>query len=1023
MKIYLKKRKVYPLIAISMFLLFNSLYLTTGIAYHMGGEGVTFDLDEDIPIGYGVIIPLPNMYATLSVMGSNQGEFAVMEWDGSIDSTQTINYAGEDISLLYPWYFDGYVMDSTTNNGYIDPWSIRWLNVSAFNAGNNTLFPFTVNTVFNYHVMQEGGNIIIPLNNSMPMQIDLIVTLSGPKILKFDWLTNNPAAVVINDFNLISPSGKIVAFDWQTASTTVMVATDIFDYFAFVANEVGTYRILVDAFHTQPAYLNMEFLDTSISSLNLNTLTFGGNSDENPSLTDFWDIEWQNNWFEIKGEKGDLFRLDLGLDYSALAPIIDVWLPCENGYVLDQGISVGVYDLYFPTSGNAYVSLNDADYGGWYRYSLFLSEIGIHNYTIGIDKTMFRVSRDERKAIEFSIEQDSFVRFNYTIWGTPPGAPTINALGTNNAFIYEDSKNFECYDVISAIETKTVGSEVFYYYYMPAGRYKAVIENTNTQADGLIQFNSKYVEWESNTIPINSLTYPDVNPSQFVTLEFDPDEYYPSLKQGMGIGFNITSLGQYRLNITVLASDHIAAIPTLVNPSAVVFYNDSDAEYYDYSSAMITQNQSIPVFTNTDDELYIAFPNKWHDMHFNLSQLGNNDAGQDLFPYVWDGGFWDTMSMTNPMSDEFESNETWISDIYGDPDFTTWQKGCDFDIPNLSEEDFYWMRIYCGDGYGGGGEIVPYLDLIQLSNITISGDLNLALVRDSGYNYSDSWMPLQPSEPPTILINQEPGNLLVSDENWLFTGLDPRTIGFEEGHYKLLIIPENWDYSGSIKIQLAIENYWDYNVERSFTITEEPLAYPWQIGNLVNVSDPILYNYSTYPYDFTVTYNDTETSWDDGGFVEAYIAVDCYGTAFSWTQLVVETSNVSDYELYLLQDFPWNDNTGPNNEVELIGASISGNNTIEFGVIRDNFTLLFEIFGDGDDLITFKIGIRQYNTTELYTNEVVATYTPPSNGLGGTNLVLILAIILPAIAGAAIVTVFVLKKKGKILTKTPGKVK
>ncbi len=39
----------------------------------------------------------------------------------------------------------------------------------------------------------------------------------------------------------------------------------------------------------------------------------------------------------------------------------------------------------------------------------------------------------------------------------------------------------------------------------------------------------------------------------------------------------------------------------------------------------------------------------------------------------------------------------------------------------------------------------------------------------------------------------------------------------------------------------------------------------------------------------------------------------------------------------------------------MIGNTISGNNTIEFGVIRDHFTLIFEINGEVNETVALKI--------------------------------------------------------------------
>ena len=578
MNIIINKKKLTPLIAIVLFILLGAFNISSGIAIHMQGDGATFNLDKADPVGYGVYFPEPNMYTTMSISGSNQGEFTIMEWDGwdaNPDNQETVYYPGNDVSYAYPWYFEDLLLDSTTDNDYIDPWSVRWLNVSAYNAENDTLSPYTLNTVFNYYVMAEESELIVPLNHSMPMQVDIMIDNTGPKILKFDWLTDNPAGVTFT-YELISPSGKIVATDYQTAQS-MMGPTNIFNYIAFVANTIGTYRLLVYATYNKPAYLNLEFLQTHVSTLPLEKLTFKGNGDENPTIYEMYDLEWQSNWFKINGKKGDLFRLDLGIDYTSLVPMIDAWLPCENGYILDSTIATGVYDLYFPNSGAAYISFNDASYGQWYRYSLFLSEIEVSDYNIGDNITSIRVSRDQRKAIDFTIEQDSFVRFNYTKWGD--GDAKISCLGTDNVFIFKDAKKLDCYELLYPIETKTVDTMDFYYFYFPVGEYKAIIKNTHMEYDGVLQISSNFVDWANDTIQVNSLTYPEVDGSQYITLEFGPDDYYSSLKEAQWIGINITEPGQYRLNTTIWTTDNSGASAT-GSPSQLYTYNDTGVGSY-----------------------------------------------------------------------------------------------------------------------------------------------------------------------------------------------------------------------------------------------------------------------------------------------------------------------------------------------------------------------------------------------------------------------------------------------------------
>ena len=75
----------------------------------MQGEGATFNPDSDHPTQYGVFIPAPNMYTTLSIDASNQGEYVIMDWLGGEVAKETVDIPGNDISLAYPWYFENYI--------------------------------------------------------------------------------------------------------------------------------------------------------------------------------------------------------------------------------------------------------------------------------------------------------------------------------------------------------------------------------------------------------------------------------------------------------------------------------------------------------------------------------------------------------------------------------------------------------------------------------------------------------------------------------------------------------------------------------------------------------------------------------------------------------------------------------------------------------------------------------------------------------------------------------------------------
>ena len=981
----------------------------------MQGDGATFNLDKADPVGYGVYIPAPNMYTTMSISGSNQGEFVAMDWLGGTLKTETVDDPGNDISYSYPRYLENYIIDSTTINDYINPWNVEWLNVSAYGAENDTLSPYTFNTVFNYYVMAEESELTVPINNSMPMQIDLLLS-SGPKILKLDWLLNIPGNNPLNNMMLLSPSGRWIS-TWPLEAKETGGAI-IFRYIPFVAEESGTYKLLIDADYAAfPGYLNLEFLDFNLKNLAVNKVSFVGDGDDWPSVRDVEEDEWDAEWIKFSGNKGDKYSLDFGYDYklsNPSTPFVIMFSP--GGNALYSAMTPGIYDICFPETGNIYISFTDEDTDGPYLASLYLKEISAVEYNIGDNVTNIRVSREQRKAIDFTIEQDSFVRFNYTEWGE--GDALVSSLGIDYNFIFKDPKWPGIIQPISPIETKSEGTMDFFYYYFPAGEYEAIILNDDSLYDSVLQISSEYVYYANTTIPITSLSYPLIDPTSSLTAQFQPDVFYSSLKQGQVFDINIAETGQYRFNWSIFASDNLAQIPTSANPSVVLTYNDTSGEYFDWTAYSHTPLSIFPAFETDNDFLYIAYPGKWHDMEFNITQLGIGggvNGGTDEVE-VWHGSSWEDLDTDwEDVGDFMIGNGSWVLDNYNDwISFAAWSKGVGstFDIDGIDEDMYYWLRFECDNAYS----TLPYFDLISLSNITMQGDVNFALVGDNGHVYGDFWLPPAPTSETDIIINQEANYDSDSYEEYLFGASDdPWIMGLEAGNYKLLVIPEQWSHPGSLGIRFSIEDYWGYHVDRSFTIPGEPLAHTWQIGNMVNVEDRILYNYSTYPYDFSVTYNDTLVNWDDDLYVndEGYLAVNCYGTPYSWTQLVVGSVNITDYELYILQDLPWINPAGPFQEVMEIDHTIGDNNTIEFGVIRDNFTLLFEIYGDGspNEMITLNIGLRQYNMTVLDSTEIVASYTTPVPGLDPLLLTLLIAI--PAAIGVVVVIVYVVKKRGK----------
>ena len=1012
-----KKIKIFAFVTILSLFLLSILNGAFAVAVSMQGQGTTFKVDKDDPLEYGVIIPDTNMHTAVSIDGFHQGKFVQMEYNSNPIATEAITVSGNDISFIYPWYFDGVgsKIYTPTDNDYIDPWDVRWLNISAYDAENETLSPYNLNTVWNYYAMSEGGALDIFLNSSIPMIIDININSIGPKILKYDWLTDNPIGPTIDKIDLISPSGKLVDFDQRTASHT-QVTTSIFNYLIFAAQETGIYRLLLDAHYGWPTILRLEFLYSNIEALNTGVIKYGGVSDDIPTYQDEFDMEWSSHCYSFRGEKGDKFRLDIGQDYLDGSVNIDIWYPTASGYKLKTGLW-GSNLIYTGVAGDIYVSFSEQNYYDLYRYSLYLTKLPVVQWNLNNTLETIKLSKDELKGVEFTIDENSFVRINSTSY--PDGYPLWFGLDFLGGLIFKDAKKITGYEEITYIETKTVDGMAFYYYYLPKGEYEFIVANTFPEYDGVLQLSLEFIEYNNATIPINPLTYPNHNPSTFTTIDFTPDEYYTSLKEAQWFEINITESGQYRLNTSIWTSDNLGVLPAAANPSAVVVYNTSAGTYHDWTTECLDPSLSFPAFsddgTTDEDYLYIAYPEKWGDIHYNFSQVGD---GGEVYLYTWDGDWNNIITHTDNTrtgGDDFAQNGSQDISVI-DNDFTRWIKGCNFDIPDIDEDLYYWMRVRCWDNFNLQ---LPYIELLKLSNITINGDVNFYLVRDSGYEYCDFWKPAIADQPATVdaegddfVININPANNFASDETWILDGnMNHHMNGIEPGVYKLLIIPAYWSHHGTVKLQFAIENYMPYAIKSSYNITANPTYHPWEI--IDDILDPEKpwqkTNYSLYSYGETIQFNNTLVDINLFGIDGSKLFVECYGNALNWTQLVVCINNVTSYDLYLMQNLTWIENSGPNNEIMPIATNVVDNSTFEFGVLTDDFTLIFvfdEIFPQ--QTVTFKLGLSQYNTARLYAEAPIAEI-----GIGiDPVMVGWIIIIVAIIGGAAVVIVVIIKKRG-----------
>ncbi|MFW9828194.1 MAG: hypothetical protein ACFFEY_11405 [Candidatus Thorarchaeota archaeon] len=1019
MKSNINKKKPFVFITIFLFLLFNILAISNVYGVTIQKNAV-FNLDKEDPLGpegYGVFIPSPNTIGTVYIDGSNQGKFTVTDWlgDGVPIAEEIVNVPGDDISLYYPTDLDNYEIGSFLNTHDIDHWNdVSWLNISAYNAEADILSPYTVSTVFDYYAMEEGTVFTRPFNYEHPMQIDLIIKSTGPKVLKFDWLTDNPDAVSYAH-DLISPSSVHVNYYEQDA--VFMGITSFYNYLIFTANQIGTYRLVVAAFYTNPASLCLEFLDIGISSLSLNAAKLLGNFDDFAALDVSKTANWQSNWLKFTGNKGDVFRLDIYEDFATgFTPTIDIWTPCSNGYLLDSAVSLGSHDIYFPRSGAAYVSFTDVDFEDWYRYSVLLTKADNVIYTLG-DLSSFSISMDSLKTIQFSLSKDSIVRFNYTSLPNPPGVPVMDALGTSNAFIFRDSKEIMCYDINSAFLTRTIDSTLLRWHYMPAGTYKAIIRNSNPLANGIFQISSKVYPLSGETIPVNTLKYPKTFPTEVATVEFQSDDEFSSLKSPIVLEIEIPDLGLFRLNTTMWANDNEGASATST-PSYLYTYNSTGPADY-YSLGYPQPVFSLDGDSTINDYLYIGAPTRWTGMTFDFSVLG---AGGSMELEIYDGG-WPVLSWDNDGTSLLTTDGTIEFDI-SDLDFDDWIRGSggiDID-PTIDETDYYWMRLDCTGDYSGG--TVPIIQDLTLLNNTIRGSLQYMLIGESGYKYDDYWGPsgiYQPIDPSNleVTLDGDDGGIYTYDSRdssmIATTVIDPGIVGVEGGTYKLIIVPEQWDYAGNVKIQLAVEDLWGYVPYETYDIKSLTPTPNLHVRDITNYT---LLGYSNltgevYDYGLITEFDAAESYFSYSA--ESYFALECYGDPYKWTQLVVTVEGLGgfDYDLYILQDLPWIGTYGPNSEVMSIRQTITTNTSLEFGVFSDQFTLVFELAVSTGN-ITFYISLSQYDTIEITTSDLRASYIPPLD----PALILALAIGIPAAVGV-VVMVYLLKRKGKILTKHP----
>ncbi len=1014
MKIMIRKYKILAFSAFLAILVLSTFNATFSVAaVSQQGTCASIQLNKDNPRAYGVIVPPPNMYVTTRLQGSYQANLDIIDWNGGTPdyTINTENYPGNNISWGGPWYSEGKEFFTPTLNGYTDPGDIRWFNLTALEAKNDTLAdPFEFNMVWNSYSFTEGGSLLIPINYSIPIEVDITINSLGPKLLKVDWLTNNPDGNYLGTWRIISPSGHVLSENVHISRIDVEISTaseEQYDVLQFISHETGTYKLLMlTSTNTVPMQLLLEFINPTIKTLSLSTNSYGGPGDADPTYYERLDNAFFAEWWRISAIKGDKFVLDYNPVYweDTNDHVVNIWYPCSTGYRTEASVNAGYgrFDIIAPITGDIYVSCISRDYWSNYRNRLYCEKIEANTLTLNTTEAI-HISRGERKVFDFTLEEESFLRVNKTVIGTAGtmmyGWDGSSTSWSSNRFSFLDTKKGYCVQPISSIETK-IANYTYDYYYLPNGSYEILVRNTDIKKDGVFMITTSFVEYANLTIVPEVLSYPSDDPSigGFTKLTFKADDYEKSLKKAQWVEINITEASNWLLNGTIWRSDNLGAFQPYVNPSKVIVFNDSDNSFTDWTGEALDPNKYFPAFSDdggdeTGDRLLIAYPQKWHDLEFNFTTF---QSGGSWVIETWTAGGWDQLTTPADYTDNtggFTSNDT-IDLVLTSEEYEDWIMGAQFNIPGVEKRLYYWLSIRVDSDI----TTVPEINHLRISNTTLSGELNWIWVRDSPYQYCDY---VQSSTDTLYFINVL--SLLDGYENdsdstslWAFQGE-------ESGVLKLLLVPEHWSYSGDVVIGINAYSFDGYNRGGVYNITSNPLVYPWQIKDGVNAPEGnVVYNYTTYPYVYIDRWNCSTNKV--GSWVHYYL--DILGNTLNWTQLVLALENVTgSYYVQLYQDLPWVDNTGPKNELLVVQSSIgAANKTYEFGVLNGNFTLHIA-FSTTEDLVGLKLHVTQYNTTkiDIIPPEVVV---PPI--IPGYPLLITLGV---SIIAVVIITYTIKKKK------------
>jgi hypothetical protein len=1004
-----------------------------------------FPVSNASPITWGALIPRPSTYSAVELSdGDYQTQARIYSWNMGLqhdDGVLKANYPGEEVDWAYPYLLTDQegastdsetIIRSRTSNDYIDPWDIRWLRINS----NGSIAESTtvsgnieVSLKRDWFCMDENERLCVDAQPEIPIQIDVDITKSGPKLLRYDLLSE--VTMTPHNMWITDPNGHQV----KTYQGTTILQDEnnegynpVMTYLGFVACEEGVYRINIEPEANlgamNSATLCMEFFDVDESKIK-EGLTIEGSGDENPTWQDSLDNKFKSRWFSFKADKCDWYAVEIHEIYTGsniADPDVNIFIPCCDQYqILDGTLNFMAWGapainernyIYVPEDGTVYIAIDEQDYFGLGRYSINLEKIPMEEVDIGDDEE-FKVEGSDDLVVEWEVKDDSFVRLAWASYGD--GAPGWG--GPDGTIIFQDAKKLWCFEEMDDLDTKTT-SDCYgktwsnYYHWMPEGSYSMLFFNTQPEFNGIVRWTSEELTIGETDIPITNLGHEDlgygwqVEPSTNIVMGFESsDAKFPDLKKGAAIPITLTNdIGQYHLNLSINATTDLS-LTEKWDPTKVIGFNATDGSWQDwddYSAQALTSDTVAPIedvdpfnawrVGVTTDMLYIAASEKMHNISFQLSTLG---IGGDIDVQVWCGAVdgWEDLDTTADTTNELTASGHMILDIGADDDFIDWQRGNDFADTNPYRDDCtnYWLRLNPNTAY----TTTPTIERIWLGNQTIVGDFNLKLINpDSPYDYCDFWsLDNQPDEFDDVIICENtPNNNAWTGETWIADGgsATHRIIGIEPGDYYLLVIPEHWSTTASVSLRLALENYATWNYQGSSLTAGAPLMdnlndqfYPgkdwnyWLLRQEGKLRLPTFsYNWTNYPYQATYLVNTTKYSneWtplsDLNGGWDSFLTISCSGTEYAWTNLFL-ASNATSTAVYILQDLDWIDNDGPNNEIRQLSAyqasvgANGANQTFQFGAISDEFTLLVLYNHNEDDLLEFKVDLRQFDTIEL----------------------------------------------------------